>query len=484
MTLVKAKAAPSDLLISLLATKSPDRTLFPRREAQKLPLRLPVSLSVSNGDLERYQSRISKVLDVLSRAVLTDRKQVAAVAASVVPPAPGSTNLRTTLHVSLNPGQGLPTNDQIKARIRDILTALNKLTEDETRNAKAFIMGFYRYGWKRFEHQYNKRAGRLGDLESSDKSPARMRVLSNTSRKRSVAAIAFAEQYDRLREVINQEDTALPSDLAMVYSNFEKYLQWCVILRNEASGSYYSRWLTAESIPIPITRWIIKLFSLHLDARRLQALGKSVHFRGILFGDLDIRIYRQAGPSKQTIQCNDVILFLALAHLRQTFEPFLRLREEGYEVSEADYEIFKQLRIVLGVDQAKYLNPDACVHCEIFLLRRIQTEGVPILPYIGVSKLSCVPCSVYFHCLGPSGFNPVSTRGSDGKTYPGWLFPSDAAEPEDAERLAALKTKVMERLEEFLWDHIDELSRPRKSDSTVGSVDDAAEKQDKQALSD
>ncbi|KAG2006131.1 hypothetical protein CC2G_002476 [Coprinopsis cinerea AmutBmut pab1-1] len=144
MTPVEARAPSLDLIIGLLATK--ETTHRPGH------------------------------VDILSRVILTDHKQVSAVTASVEPPLPRSANLRTTLYISLIPGPGreLPTHEQIETRIRSIVKDLQGLTDEVVQGASNsamqlpdrvneadFMTAFYRHGWKRFSHYYHERSERI-----------------------------------------------------------------------------------------------------------------------------------------------------------------------------------------------------------------------------------------------------------------------------------------------------------------------------------
>ncbi|KAG2006132.1 hypothetical protein CC2G_002477 [Coprinopsis cinerea AmutBmut pab1-1] len=158
-------------------------------------------------------------------------------------------------------------------------------------------------------------------------------------------------------------------------------------------------------------------------------------------------------------------------YLKQTYSGKYEMERPG-SIFLTDDDIVKKLSDALAKDEANYLSPTMCVHYEVFLLRQIQTERLSILPYTGVSKPSCVPCSIYFDRLENVGFDPVSIRGSNGKVYPGWTFPSVESDkdPEDAERLRKLRTIVTDDLESLLWESIDALRRTARYSGT--SVDD------------
>ncbi|EAU92223.2 hypothetical protein CC1G_10109 [Coprinopsis cinerea okayama7 len=482
---VESKRPPLDLVLSLLSTKTPDSTDYPRRNdnPSALAYGLPASLPATDEDKRHFRTRFYGVLDVLAKAILTEPKQVSAVAASLAPPLPGSSaSIHTTLYIALNPGIGLPTAEQIETRVRTIIKDLKKYSDGimESQSSSpefihepcSFVRSFYAYGRERFRHYYNKREPRLKqamllfnrfkvehagtcepkDLEHLDATLLwleRLGLLFRLSDWTRVVVPAVGREIDRFTELLHEGDLA-PSGLFQTYYHFEVYLK-------------------SKDNFIPIIRWINKLCSFHLSARKLLSLATSARFRGVLFGDLDIEVYHQdwSDSKRQEIECNDAILLETVAYLRGKFDSSSR------EDPTVDRKTVKRLKGDLEKERDRYLNPRRSVHCEVFLLRRVQTAGIAILPYIGVSKLSCVPCSVYFEHLADAGFDSVSTRGSHGKIYPGWTFlvPTTASGDAEDKRMEELHDRVKARLEDLLWRYIDEIRNPRSSDSTVGSVE-------------
>src|SRR5438034_7145225 len=67
------------------------------------------------------------------------------------------------------------------------------------------------------------------------------------------------------------------------------------------------------------------------------------------------------------------------------------------------------------------------VHCEVavalhFLRSDPASHDVPALPYIGVSKLSCLACWTFFRCLHDHACN-FYIRGTHAKAYFPWKYP-------------------------------------------------------------
>lgn len=71
-----------------------------------------------------------------------------------------------------------------------------------------------------------------------------------------------------------------------------------------------------------------------------------------------------------------------------------------------------------------------CVHCECALAahyeRHRSASSTPPFSYIGVSKLSCMPCHLWLRALAASTGRSYYTRGTHGKWYRGWRTPVPA----------------------------------------------------------
>ena len=86
-------------------------------------------------------------------------------------------------------------------------------------------------------------------------------------------------------------------------------------------------------------------------------------------------------------------------------------------------------------------------HCEIRLVRFYieNPDTASVLPYLGISKLSCLQCSVFLRCLQDPGLPGVpvkfATRGNHGKVYGKWL-PFD-----DTRATGAIRDRVLESLQ-------------------------------------
>lgn len=90
------------------------------------------------------------------------------------------------------------------------------------------------------------------------------------------------------------------------------------------------------------------------------------------------------------------------------------------EIKDSDTPVPK-----LEEDYKEKKSVQAPIHCECLLaLHHIeeQKKGIPSIPYIGVSKLSCLACWKFLTSLRHAG-RLVYTKGSHGKANFPWKYP-------------------------------------------------------------
>jgi len=106
------------------------------------------------------------------------------------------------------------------------------------------------------------------------------------------------------------------------------------------------------------------------------------------------------------------------------------------------------------------------VHAELAMVMAVvKGEIMHVLPYIGVSKLSCIMCGHYTCAFNEVMEHNIAIKGSHGKAYPGWSWPIPPARDEEL-RQAFLKGIRQQLCNDFV-DHAETVRR--RSDSTVGS---------------
>ncbi|EIW58739.1 uncharacterized protein TRAVEDRAFT_65024 [Trametes versicolor FP-101664 SS1] len=107
------------------------------------------------------------------------------------------------------------------------------------------------------------------------------------------------------------------------------------------------------------------------------------------------------------------------------------------------------------------------VHCECALLCHLDQLGQAMLPYIGVSKLSCAFCDMYFDCYRRNKESEVRTRGTYGQTT-AWMWPDL---PDDGPIRTMFCRKLRLYLQERLEDAKAQSRASMDSQSTSASDD-------------
>lgn len=126
----------------------------------------------------------------------------------------------------------------------------------------------------------------------------------------------------------------------------------------------------------------------------------------------------------------------------------------------------------LCTSQHCYLNtartaeatPTRFIHCECALLAFIHNQTA--VPYIGVSKLSCAFCDIYFAVYRDVTNTNICTRGAHNQTSP-WLSPVLDNDPVvEGQIREALCSKMLEKIGNSWKDYC---RASRGSQSTIAS---------------
>jgi hypothetical protein len=107
---------------------------------------------------------------------------------------------------------------------------------------------------------------------------------------------------------------------------------------------------------------------------------------------------------------------------------------------------------------------DPTVHAELAMIVAMDNGDIKdVLPYVGVSKLSCIMCSQYIRAFNEVTKQKIATKGSHGKAYPGWFWPSLPDHD-------GLRTAFLRRIRQQLVSDFEYHAKTRRlSDSSVGS---------------
>jgi hypothetical protein len=110
-------------------------------------------------------------------------------------------------------------------------------------------------------------------------------------------------------------------------------------------------------------------------------------------------------------------------------------------------------------------HKEPTVHAELALLMEMVDGKIDdVAPYVGVSKPSCIMCSEYIRAFNKVMNQKIATKGSHGKSYPGWFWPNLPSY--DGE----LRPAFLKLIKERLLSDFEHYSKTRRlSDSSVGS---------------
>ena len=216
--------------------------------------------------------------------------------------------------------------------------------------------------------------------------------------------------------------------------------------------------LLDHKIYIQLKRWAQQIMSFVISASRLFTLTQSNRLRKVILGKFSVEFL--TSPTAAPYSCN-----LSSEAIRAVLKDTLT----GTRYLSADFDagresFINELRGPEASEVIRQYNPT--VHAELAMVMAMVTgEITHALPYIGVSKLSCIMCSHYIRAFNEVMEQTITVRGSHGKAYPGWSWPTPPAGDEEL-RVAFLKRISRQLLSDF--EHFTEFHR-RNSDSRVGS---------------
>ena len=209
-------------------------------------------------------------------------------------------------------------------------------------------------------------------------------------------------------------------------------------------------------IRFQLRRWALKIMSLLISASRLFSLTQSSRLRNFIQGKFSVQVL--PSPTTTPYHCD-----LSPETVRASLDAALANTEHRGEERELFIEWLLEELEVFDVVRQK-----PTVHAELaMIMAMVKDEIKDVLPYVGVSKLSCIMCSHYIRAFNNVTDYNIAVRGSHGKAYPGWFWPNHPNPDRDEElRRAFLRQNRKQLLEDF-----EERKRTRQlSDSSVGSV--------------
>ena len=158
-------------------------------------------------------------------------------------------------------------------------------------------------------------------------------------------------------------------------------------------------------------------YVVRISANRLFALTQSHRLRNIICGNFSIRVLSSLTTtpyrchlSSETIQAALETAVVVTGHL---------LNDWDNKCEWFIAEVLGKLKEPIDVDNWK-----PTVHAVLaMIIAMTKGEIKDLLPYVGVSKLSCTMCSHYINAFNEVCGQKIVTKGSHGKAYPAWFWP-------------------------------------------------------------
>ena len=192
--------------------------------------------------------------------------------------------------------------------------------------------------------------------------------------------------------------------------------------------------------------------SFVISANRLFILTQSHRLHKLLEGEFRVQVLNS--PTTRPYHC-DLSFETTQAALNAALVGTKYL-DQQWEEERLSYFAFQERGVTCWTP---------CVHAELALLISMVDHKIKHLPYIGVSKLSCIMCVHYMRVFGEITGEKITTRGSHGKAYPGWFWPSHP----DSGCDKALHQAFLNAIRGQVLSDFKRESHRRKSDSSVGS---------------
>ena len=192
-------------------------------------------------------------------------------------------------------------------------------------------------------------------------------------------------------------------------------------------------------------------------ANRLFILTQSHRLRKIIHGNFSVQVLSSATTTPYRCHLSSETIQAALnAAVAETDHP---PNDWDNKCEWFIPKVLGKLKEPIDVDHST-----PTVHAELaMIIAMVKGEIKDVLPYIGVSKLSCTMCSHYIGAFNQVCKQNIVTRGSHGKAYPGWSWPSFPDRDEE------LCQTFLGRVRRQLLSDFEAYAERRFSDSSVGS---------------
>ncbi|KAI0312598.1 hypothetical protein OF83DRAFT_631686 [Amylostereum chailletii] len=216
----------------------------------------------------------------------------------------------------------------------------------------------------------------------------------------------------------------------------------------------------------PFCRWLRKVTSLHVDARTVLAMAASERLRPWVECEFKVVAVPSSPRGFELDLSRSAIEKVVLwAHRPSTYK--------------SSSEAARYLKDACDAISTFHLSPSAGPnpHCECSLVAFLQCHQIVTIPYIGVSKPSCLACHWYIQACNETLAHPsgkFQTAGCHGGYVAGWVPPSVGQQDQDLE----IEKIMVTRLRSMFAGHLSTIETRNRTDSqstaaSSGSQDDS-----------
>ena len=210
-------------------------------------------------------------------------------------------------------------------------------------------------------------------------------------------------------------------------------------------------------IGFQLQRWAVKIMSFFISANRLFILTQSNRLRKLVLGKFSVQVLPSPTTAPYCCSLSSEAIQVALD---------AALAGTDYLSADSNKERESFIVQLQGREAPEVVRWKPTVHAELAMVTAmVKGEIMHVLPYIGVSKLSCIMCSQYIRAFNEVMEQKIAIRGSHGKAYPGWSWPILPARDEELRQafLKGIKQQLCSDFSKHAQTH------RRRSDSSVGS---------------
>ncbi|KAF8332391.1 uncharacterized protein EI90DRAFT_3154245 [Cantharellus anzutake] len=419
--------------LTLVGTEDPK---YYAELACRIPNRRPLSDEKLCSDIqgvdEQLSQRLRALLDAVADISLRKRGNVSATMASVMD---NKGTLETQVYIAFNhedDDAASSCSDHLRS-VFDMLSQVpykphgvdsspKDISKEPEGSLTEVCRAIHNYSFDIFAYRVNKREHKLSTIRRYIEQD----VDGFTPNQRSTLLL-FLQHVGMIIEVVANAQATKQLSAADMRMLLAIYLFWThngLLPKDGLADNvaplldYADTWLAENyNIGFQLRRWAVKIMSLVISADRLLTLTQSRRLHKIIKGKFAI----QPLPRLTTTpyRCN-----LSSENIRVALDAALA----GTTYCTAEWDERREsfiARLRNGLEGSEVARWEPTVHAELAMITAMfKGELQRVLPYIGVSKLSCIMCTHYIQAFNDVTGVRIAVKGSHGKAYPGWFWPN------------------------------------------------------------